>query len=272
MSKILKPTSDLVFKLIFGDNRNIDILTNFLQSVLQLDESEYSQITIVDPHSRLEKQDDKTTILDVKLHTKTGKIVDIEIQVSDIPQMRNRIVFYTSKMITEQLNRGDSYDLKKVISILITDYKIIIENDVYHNKYELYDKNTHSTFTDIFSINVLELPKLPKVTDNTDLWNWLRFLKANREEELTMLAQKSPQIEKAVGVLKELSKDERTRLLYEEREKARRDTQARIDGAVKQKAIDMAKKAIKKSMPIDDIIDYTGLTQEEIEELAKENG
>jgi hypothetical protein len=44
-----------------------------------------------------------------------------------------------------------------------------------------------------------------------------------------MLATKSPQIRKAVGVLKELSADERTRMLFESREMARRDIESRVE-------------------------------------------
>ena len=44
-----------------------------------------------------------------------------------------------------------------------------------------------------------------------------------------MLATRSPQMKKAVGVLKELSADEATRLRYENREKARRDLESQIE-------------------------------------------
>ncbi|WP_310602781.1 Rpn family recombination-promoting nuclease/putative transposase [Anaerosporobacter sp.] len=269
-NKILKPTNDLIFKLIFGDNRNIDILASFLQSVLNLPESEYSHLTIVDPYTRIEKINDKTSILDVKLHTKSGKIIDIEIQVSDVPQMKERIVFYTAKMITEQVGKGDNYNLKKVISIVITDYKIITENESYHNVYQLYDKNTNSKFTDVLEINTLELPKLPSETDNSSLWNWLRFLKADREEELTMLAQKSPEIYKAVGVLKELSQDERTKLLYESREKAMRDERARLQGAIENRNKEIVQKALSMGMCLEDISELTNLSLEEIKTIANE--
>ena len=48
-----------------------------------------------------------------------------------------------------------------------------------------------------------------------------------------MLATRSPQMKKAVGVLKELSADERTRMLYEAREKARMDFESLRDDAVR---------------------------------------
>jgi predicted transposase YdaD len=75
-------------------------------------------------------------------------------------------------------------------------------------------------------------------------------------------------------VYKELSEDERTRLLYEEREKARRDERGRIRFAEKQgakkQAFDIANNMLKDNMPIDSIIKFTNLTQEEIGELYKE--
>jgi hypothetical protein len=48
--KILSPRSDFVFKLIFGNQANADVLAAFLHSVLDLPESEYETPTILDPH------------------------------------------------------------------------------------------------------------------------------------------------------------------------------------------------------------------------------
>ena len=44
--KILLPKVDVIFKLLFGDNRNKEILIDFLQSVLNLPDEEYEEITI----------------------------------------------------------------------------------------------------------------------------------------------------------------------------------------------------------------------------------
>lgn len=279
---LLSPKSDFIFKLIFGDQRNVDILAAFLQSVLDLPEKEYTKLTVVDPHLKPETADDKLGILDVKIHTKSGKVINVEIQVSDIPQMRERIAFYTAKMVTEQISKGEDYAaIRKVISIVIADYRLIQENESYHNRYRLYDIETGSQFTDMVEVNVLELPKLPGENDSTELWEWMLFLKSTREEDLAMLAEKNPQIKKAVGVLKELSQDERTRLLYEEREKARRDYQARVSGAfergllkgrnegVNEGLLKAAKNLLQMKMTIQEIIDVTGLSREEIKNLSK---
>ena len=49
---------------------------------------------------------------------------------------------------------------------------------------------------------------------------------------MDMLATRSPQMKKAVGVLKELSADEATRMRYEAREMARKDIESIKDDAV----------------------------------------
>ena len=51
---------------------------------------------------------------------------------------------------------------------------------------------------------------------------------------MDLLATKSPQMRKAVGVLKELSADEATRLRYEAREKARMDWESIKDDAIRE--------------------------------------
>jgi len=279
---LLSPCNDLVFKLLFGDARNIDILTDFLKAALDLPPEDLLDIVLVDPHLNSENIDGKKDILDVKAKTGTGKMVDIEIQLAEQPQMRERIVFYLSRMITEQVSRGDSYrKIERSICILITGYVQIPENDCYHNRYRLHDPKTGSEFTDLVEVDTLELPKLPHNTDGSALWDWLKFLVAEREEELNMLAEKNPQIGKAVARLQELSEDERTRLLAESREKMEWDNAARMQAAIEkgreeglEKGLEkgllsVAHAALKRNLPIEEITALTGLSKEKIQALTQ---
>jgi len=88
---------------------------------------------------------------------------------------------------------------------------------------------------------------------------------------MDMLEQRNPQMRKAVGVLKELSSDERTRMLYEAREIARRDVVSMISGARTEGRIEgrveVAQNLLNMKMPVEHIINATGLTLEEIENL-----
>ena len=65
----------LGIKLIFGDTGSIDLLTDFLKSVLQLPTDDYGEVTIIDPHLKREHAGDKLGILDVRVRTKTKNII-----------------------------------------------------------------------------------------------------------------------------------------------------------------------------------------------------
>jgi predicted transposase/invertase (TIGR01784 family) len=131
----------------------------------------------------------------------------------------------------------------------------------------LYDPQTKSQFTDLLEVNILELPKLPP-DDGTELWNWMKFLSASQKEELDMVAQKSPQVQKAVARLMELSNDEKTRMLYESRQMMEWDNQVREQEVSNDRAIVIAKNLLEMDLPIEKIVLATGLTREQVEALA----
>ena len=111
------------------------------------------------------------------------------------------------------------------------------------------------------------------VTDKTELFNWMTFLKSEKKEEFEVISGVNPNIKKAYGVLKELSQDERTRLLFEEHEKAKKDELARIKGALdKGRAEGKSETAInllKDGFSSESTARYTGLSIDEINELRK---
>ena len=80
-------------------------------------------------------------------------------------------------------------------------------------------------------------------------------------------------MKKTVGTLKKLSADERARLLYESIEKARMDELARFHDALTEgeaKGVaTVAKNLLKRNMPINEIMEATGLSLEEVEALRQ---
>jgi predicted transposase/invertase (TIGR01784 family) len=109
-------------------------------------------------------------------------------------------------------------------------------------------------------------------TDEEALFNWLRFIKSEDEEEMEMLAQTDPAIGQAFGVLRELSTDEKTRLKNEARLKFLRDQYAREYGA-KEKGYQeghldanrmTAQNFLAMGIPAADVAKGTGLTLDEV--------
>jgi predicted transposase/invertase (TIGR01784 family) len=256
---LLSLKNDVIFKMVFGDVRNKKILRALLAAMLDLPEEEYEEIEIADPHLRIDSPHEKLNILDVHIRTKKGKLIDVEIQVSRTPFMKERVTGYTGKMLSVQLSTGEDYtEMKKVISVVILDYDLIEDSESFHNKYLLYDAKTKSLFTDILEIHTFELKKLPQTAEALPEEDekakrrhlWMSLIKAQGEEEVKMLATKSPEIGEAYEVLKKLSGDEEVRFLYESREKAIRDEQARLYGArkegIKEGKLEGIKEGIKK--------------------------
>ena len=269
--KILLPKVDVIFKLLFGDKRNSEILIDFLKSVLNISDDEYESITLEDTHLKRETIDDKLGIVDVRLTTKNGKIVHIEMQILEQDDLPERVTYYNAKMLVTQIKSGDKYDFKKTISIVIADFEIVENSPKYHHTFMLNDNETGINFTDIIEINTLELRKIPEQSDNTKKYDWVQFLKAEREEEFDMLAERSPAVKKAVVELKRLSQDEETQRLYESREMAIRDEYSRMrtsynKGAINEK-FETAINAIKMGLTNEQILELTKLPISEIEIL-----
>jgi predicted transposase/invertase (TIGR01784 family) len=258
-----------------GTENSKEILTDFLLAVLSLSPDEYDEITIQNPFLLQEYKGDKLGILDVKLKLKSGKILNIEVQVDPMPFMESRILFYVSKLITEQIGESDQYEkIKRVISIIITGHPLIKQSEKYHHHFGLYDIESKVLLTDALEIHTLEVPKARKVDEDSekaDLLNWMKFFDARTEEDLNMLAQKSPAMKRATLRLLELSADEKARQLYEARLKEQRDSYARERGAEKNALLVVAQNLIARGRPVDEIVEDTGLTREEVADLLVSN-
>ncbi|MCL2103166.1 MAG: Rpn family recombination-promoting nuclease/putative transposase [Syntrophorhabdaceae bacterium] len=280
--KPLSPTNDFVFKKVFSGN--LAVLQDFLKALLDLPAEEYKSLEVLDPNLDREFIEDKLGVLDVKVTTTAGKVINIEVQVKPQRFIWKRMLFYTSKMVVEQVKSGCQYDqINRVISILIADFVMIKENEVYHNRFRLYDETTGACFPDSIEIHVLELPKIQEA-DGTQLGNWMRFLKAKTEEDFMAVSQTSPAINEAWGVIKYLSGDEQTRAMAEAREKARMDMDswlgdARYEGrqeglqegrqeGLREGVNSVAKNLLREKLPPETVVKLTGLSLEEVKALS----
>lgn len=66
LPELLSPKVDIVFKLLFGDERSKEITIKFISAVLGYKEGEIEDISFHDTHLKREFLGDKLEILDVK--------------------------------------------------------------------------------------------------------------------------------------------------------------------------------------------------------------
>lgn len=104
----VKPLNDFIFKKVFGEKGNEDILISFINAVLKRTNKEpIVEIEIVD-NKQLTKELilDKTGIIDVRAKTSKGENIDIEVQLTDQGNMDKRTLFYWGKMYLENIKQG----------------------------------------------------------------------------------------------------------------------------------------------------------------------
>jgi len=273
--KPLSPKFDVVFKNIFGE-KHITVLADFLKAVLDLPADEYLEITVIDPHLLRKHKRGKLGILDLRVTTKSGIFLNVELQVARLASIWKRIQYYNARLLTDQIGSGEEYDkINRAITILIS-YPVLVEQTKeFHHKFRFYDEKTKISYPDSSEIHVLEVQKAQNAEDSP-LANWLRFFAAETAEEYEMTAQTRPAIAEAWGVIKHLSADEEARRLADYEEMARRDEVDRQKGAYNkgheegwgEGVHSVAKNLLRKNMSHEDIADATGLSLEEVKKLA----
>lgn len=228
MMRRLKPLNDFIFKKLFGQKGNEDILISFLNAILKRTNKEpITEIEIID-NKELTKEllEDKTGIIDVRAKTSRGEEIDIEVQLTDQGNMEKRTLFYWSKLYIDNIGHGDDYrKLSKVIAINIVDFDFL-ETKGYHSSFHLWeDIDKNYMLTDMVEIHFIEMTKFRRKQNKDFKENvverWLAFLEKDiPETTLKELMRMEPAIEKAEKKLEYLSSDKETLSIYWERERA----------------------------------------------------
>ena len=270
-NELLSLTNDYVFRRIFGE-KNKDSLADFLSAILNMPIDELADLAVDDPNLHREHKNDKSSKLDVRVHTKSGQIINIEIQVNPEHSFGERIAYYNARIYSGQLKKGEIYSkLHRTVSVVITDFVFIQKNEDCLNRFMWYNIDNGTLLTDAQEINILELPKLPENDDGTKLWQWLKILKLRDEDEMEDIAKDNEAIKNVIVTLREMSADEAEQRLAEARERDERDrissyVSGVLDGEEKAKH-EHARRMKAKGISVNDIADITGLTLEEIEKL-----
>ena len=278
----VKPLNDFIFKKVFGEKGNEDILIAFINAVLKRTKKDkIVELEIID-NKQLTKELilDKAGIIDVRAKTSKGENIDIEVQLTDQGNMDKRTLFYWGKMYLENIKQGQDYtSLEKVITINILDFEFL-GTESYQSSFHLWeDIEKDYMLTDVVEIHFLELPKFRKKKDKDYRENaierWLMFLEKDiSETTLKELMSLDTAIEKAEQKIEYLSSDEETMRIYYERERSLHERANMISTAEARgkhdKAIEIAKNLLDV-LDNETIAIKTGLDIKEIKDLRDKN-
>ena len=108
---------------MFGYTGNEEITKGLLNAILKEKVTDVS----LNCNTILERDlyDDKLGILDIRAKVNNTVDINIEMQLVDERNIEKRIVFYLSKMYTQNLRKAHNYsELNKCISILFIDFEL----------------------------------------------------------------------------------------------------------------------------------------------------
>lgn len=156
-------TSDLVFKAVYGRDtwECKQLLIAMLNLILAREKEPITDLIYKNPFTYAERPDSKQIVMDIKALLSTGEWIDIEMQVEQLKAFVNRSVYYGAKLVTEQLDGGDFYDILKpgiVINIVCGGLFPNIEKA--HTVFRYKERDLNVELTDISEIHFLELDKI----------------------------------------------------------------------------------------------------------------
>ncbi|HFD32879.1 MAG TPA: Rpn family recombination-promoting nuclease/putative transposase [Gammaproteobacteria bacterium] len=277
-------------KKLLRSKANFEILEGFLSELLK---NNIHILEILESESNKEDKQNKLNRVDLKVRNQENEIIIIEVQYEREFDYLQRILFGTSKVITEHIRESDPYsEIVKVISINILYFDLGQGEDyVYHGstsfkglhkqdllalseeQQELYKKDKiYQIFPEYYLIKVNNFNNIARDT----LDEWIYFLK-NEEIKEDFNAKGLKKAKQELDILK---LPDHERLAYERYQDDLHYQASMVESSYtigvkkgvkqgeKQKAVEIAKSLL-------DILDSktiaikTGLTEKEIEILRE---
>ena len=288
--KVKLPKDDVVFKNLFSSKENKDLIKELLEAILE------RKINTIEVNKEVETSimhvGEKYGRIDLQAIINNETIVIVEMQKEDRGDIDKRAIYYAGKVIGSSLERGEAYDqMKEVVVICILNYEMterkeyITEGVIVENKYRKY------IVIDGVKYYFIELPKYRKEVKEpkNKLEEWLAFIDYERKEVLEMAIKNNELVKKAKFTYEYLTGDEAQKRLQYLREKAERDEAAAKHYGIKigrkegeaigeekgrkegkrETLTETARKMLKDNLNKNIIIKYTGLTEKEIDKIAK---
>lgn len=277
IEKYINPFTDYGFKKLFGEEINKDLLVDFLNELLKEEQGQIKHLTYLKTEHLGTTDNDRKAIFDLYCENEKGEKFIVELQKTKQNFFKDRTVYYSTFPIREQAKRADwDYELKAVYTIAILDFVFDADKDE-ANKFrydvKLKDIETNKVFYDKLTFIYLEMPKFNKSVDElaTRFDKWLYVLR--NLNKLDRVPEKlRERIFDKLFETAEIAKftPEQVRS-YEDSLKYYRDLKnsldtAREEGKIEGK-IEIAIKALKKGLSIKDIVELTGLSEDEIKKI-----
>ena len=288
--EILPPSDDRVFKLLLTSPDSKPVLIDLIAATIGRPVVDVvvrsNELPLCDTEGKAER-------LDVNCRIDDGSQVDLEMQASYIEEtsgnhknIKGKSIYYLCDLHSSQSSRGKRYDeLAQTYQVTFCSYTVFPKLPDYVNTFSMRHDTTNELMSNAIHVIYVELSKLNEiinksVNDMTDLEKWAVFFRyANNpkyRETVNKVITSKEALQMAGNLLMSVSKDERERAIFRSRRMYQSDQDSNIATAEyrgeqrgeQRKALIIASNMLKRNRSIDEIIEDTGLTREEVENLS----
>ena len=276
-AKYINPFTDFGFKKIFGEEASKPLLIDFLNALLP-QTNKIVDLNFKNTEQLGQSEADRKAIYDIYCENKNGEKFIVELQKAKQNYFKERTIYYSTFPIREQAEKGEwNYNLKAVYCVGILDFTF----DDYESEPEKSEvvhtiklKNQNGkTFYEKLTYIYLEMPNFKQKEEDlkTRLDKWLYFIK-HLEDFQTIPTIFKDEVFTLAFEKAELAKFGQAELDgYENSLKIYRDLKGVIDTAFGEGKLEgkleTARSLKKLGVPIETIIQATGLSEDEIEKL-----
>ena len=275
---LIDPKKDSVFKSLFiqsGHGTKM-ALKNLVKEITGL---EPEDVMVINNELPKEAEESKDIRLDLQCRMADGNLVNIEIQTSrDNDSLTKRSIYYACRMMSSIDLKGKKYEkLPRVYHVMFADFRLFDEDNDYMHRLIIRDENVK--LEEPFQFIFIQIPLLQigdrDIKTLPDIEKWVIFLRDSTDKSkrdlLNEIMESNEGIREAGEILMEISEDMIEWSKKEMRYKAETDRLAALATAKEngiQIGVETVARGMKaKNIPIETIVEITGLTLEQVAEL-----
>jgi len=272
MSKFISPFSDWSFKYIFGSESVKEILIGFLNALF---DGEYviKDVKYCNNERSPRSKDDRATIFDIYCETNEGDHIIVEMQNSRQIFFKDRALYYVSRSIVEQSEKGDDwkYNLKAVFGIFFLNFKMEDvpgkDSNQSLSKIVLMDMESKTLFNRNLKQFFIELPRFVKSEKEcvTGYDKWIYILKnLDTMETMPFIEDRNIAFAKLAERAAQANMTPEERAAYEESRKNLRDYYNTLETAVEERVKKVIAKMYFKDYSVSEISECTDTSEEDV--------
>ena len=189
---VINPFVDWSFKYLFGTERSKGNLIGFLNLMIMPDDP-IVDVTYLNNETSARSQEQKGCIFDIICEDIRGDKYLIEMQNAPVDNIKERILYYTCRIIDRMSRRGSDWDYKDIKRV----YSICLMNFICENQpklrrdIQLCDTSDMSIFSDKLNIIFLQLPclKAEKINECNMYYEYLLYLLQEMKRDMKTIEE-----------------------------------------------------------------------------------